>query len=385
MRDRDEVVADLPRERLDQRLPAVSFGTERVLTAWRYGRAGARPKAYLQAAIHADEIPGMMVMHHLIPRLDALAASGAVKGEIVIVPIANPIGLAQNINGVHLGRYELSGAGNFNRKYPDLSAPVAKRVEGRLSGDAARNVAIVRQAMLDILSEARPASETDWLRVALMRLAVDADIMLDLHCDSEALMHVYTGEQLWPAAADLSADLGSRATLLAEISGGNPFDEACSAPWSSLARRFGAHPIPHSCLAATVELRGRADVSDALAEQDAAALIRFLQRRGILAGDPGPLPDAQCEATRLDAVDVAKAEMAGILVYHRELGEMIASGDVIAEIVDPLGSREKVLSRTDGLLLTRRSNRFVRPGDIVAKIVGKQTLPERVGGNLLSD
>lgn len=390
MRNLDRGVADPARERLDQRLPAVSFGTERVLTAWRYGRAGARPKAYLQAAIHADEIPGMMVMHHLIPRLDALAASGAVKGEIVTVPVANPIGLAQNINGVHLGRYELSGAGNFNRKYPDLSAPVAERVEDRLSGDAAGNVAIIRQAMLDILSEARPANETDWLRVALMRLAVDADIVLDLHCDSEALMHVYTdhvytGEQLWPAATDLSADLGSRATLLAEISGGNPFDEACSAPWPSLARRFGAHPIPHSCLAATVELRGRADVSDALAEEDAAALIRFLQRRGILAGDPGPLPNAQCEATRLDAVDMAKAEVAGILAYRRELGETIASGDVIAEIVDPLGSRVKVLSRTDGLLLTRRSNRFVRPGDIVAKIVGKRTLPERVGGNLLSD
>ncbi|MBV8651628.1 MAG: succinylglutamate desuccinylase/aspartoacylase family protein [Alphaproteobacteria bacterium] len=377
---------EAPRELLEHRLPAVGFGTERVLTAWRYGAAGARPKAYLQAAIHADEIPGMMVMHHLIPRLDALARAGSIKGEIVIVPVANPIGLAQNINGVHLGRFELSGAGNFNRKYPDLATPVGERVAGRLTGDAAGNVATIRTAMQEVLAEARPRNETDWLRVALLRLSVDADIVLDLHCDSEALMHLYTSDQSWPDAADLSAELGSRATLLAETSGGNPFDEACSTPWIALARRFGpGHPIPPACLAATVELRGDVDVSDALAEQDAAALIRFLQRRDILAGDPGALPAPRCEATRLDAVDVIRAEAAGILAYHRRLGDQIKEDDVVAEIVDPMGPRIPCTSRTDGLLLSRRGNRFVRPGDTIAKIVGTRTLPERLGGNLLSD
>ena len=313
---------DAPRERLDQRLPAIGFGTERVLTAWRYGTAGARPKAYLQAAIHADEIPGLMVMHHLIPRLDALARAGAVKGEIVVTPVANPIGLAQNINGVHLGRFELSGAGNFNRKYPDLSGPVAERVAGLLTGDPAENVVIIRRALGEILREVRPRTETDWLRVALLRLAVDAEIVLDLHSDSEALLHLYTDDAHGQETADLTADLGSRATLLAEISGGNPFDEACSAPWPLLARRFGAtHPIPPACFAATVELRGEADVSDALAAPDAAALIRFLQRRGVIAGDPGPLPAPLCAATRLDAVDVIQAPAAGILGYRADLGD----------------------------------------------------------------
>jgi predicted deacylase len=376
----------MPRERLDQPLPAIAFATERVLTAWRYGTPGARPKAYLQAAIHADEIPGMMVMHHLVPRLDALALAGGIMGEIVIVPVANPIGLAQNINGVPLGRHELSGAGNFNRKYPDLAEPVAERVAGRLTGDPAENVAIIRGAMREILAEARPGTETDWLRVALLRLAIDADIVLDLHCDSEALLHLYVDDSHGLDAASLGADLGSRATLIAEISGGNPFDEACSAPWPALARRFGpAHPIPPACFAATIELRGDADVSDALAEPDSAALIRFLKRRGVIAGDPGPLPAPLCAATRLDAVDVVKAATAGILAYRRGLGDQVAAGDIVADIVDPLGGRLPVPSRTDGLLLTRRSNRFVRPGDTIAKIVGTKTLPERAGGNLLSE
>ncbi|MFX8335598.1 hypothetical protein ABTL52_20315, partial [Acinetobacter baumannii] len=79
-------------------------------------------------------------------------------------------------------------------------------------------------------------------------------------------------------------------TLLAEISGGNPFDEAVSGPWWALAKRFPDHPIPPACFAATVELRGAKLVEDALAASDAAGLHRFLQRRGVIAGDPGPLP-----------------------------------------------------------------------------------------------
>jgi uncharacterized protein len=372
-----------PRERLDFRLPAIGFGTERTLTAWRYGRAGARPKAYLQAAIHADELPGMLVMHHLIPRLDALAAAGKVPGEVILVPIANPIGLAQNLNGVHLGRFELSGAGNFNRHYLDLAEPVSKRLEGKLGGDAAKNVAAIRAAMREVLAEATPATEAEALRLALLRLAADSDIVLDLHCDSEALLHLFAGDQLWPDAADLSAELGSRATMLAESSGGNPFDEACSAPWPALARRFAAHPIPPACLAATVELRGRADVSDALAAEDAAALIRFLQRRHVLAGDAGPLPAPLCEASRLDAVDVVKAASAGIVVYRRAPGDRVTEGEVLAEIVHPLGERLPLATRTDGLVLSRRLNRLVRPGDVVARVVGTRTLV--TSGKLLND
>src|SRR5689334_4789337 len=101
------------RERLDRPLPSVGFGTARVLTAWRYGRPGTRPKGYLQAAIHADEIPGILVMHHLLPLLDAAAATGEIAGELIVVPVANPIGLSQNINGAHLGRFDLAGGGNF--------------------------------------------------------------------------------------------------------------------------------------------------------------------------------------------------------------------------------------------------------------------------------
>jgi len=80
-------------------LMAMSPGTERSLLVHRFGASGARPKAYLQAGIHADEIPGLLVLQHLLGQLMAADAAGDIPGEIIVVPFANPIGLGQRFRG----------------------------------------------------------------------------------------------------------------------------------------------------------------------------------------------------------------------------------------------------------------------------------------------
>mgnify|MGYP001828841615 CR=1 FL=1 len=365
-------------------LPSPSAGTDRYLLVHRYGAAEAQPKAYIQASLHADETPGMLVAHHLLRKLDAAAAQGAVSGQIVVVPYANPIGLSQSVNGYQLGRYDLAGGGNFNRSWPDLASLIGERVSGHLGEDAAVNIAAIRAALRESLAETRAAKALDQLRLTLAREACDADLILDLHCDDEALSHLFLLPQHWPEAQDLAAELGSRAVMLAEDSGGASFDEAFSGPWLKLARMFPDNPIPPACLAATVELRGFADVSNALAESDAQAIFRVLQRRGFIAGDPGPLPALQCEATMLDATDSVKAASAGILVYTVLLGAEVEKGQLIAELVDPAAenpasARRAIHAGTDGLVLSRRGHKFVTPGQTVAKIVGRESLPHRTG------
>ena len=367
------------------KLKPASPGTERWLTVHRFGAPGARPKAYLQASLHADELPGGLVAHHLVGLLDR----AAVTGEIIIVPAANPVGLSQHTLNYHIGRYDGASGENFNRAYPDITDTVIGRVDGRLGADPDANDATIRAAMAEAVAELEPRRELDSLRFALMRLAADADIVLDLHCDSESELYVYLGEDLWPAAADLPAELGAVATLLAIDSGGGSFDEAFSVPWWKLKRHFDDQvPIPAGCLAATIELRGSADVSDALAERDAAALYRFLQRRALVAGEPGPVPALAHPATPLTACDIVRAPVAGIVAFRRQLGETVAAGDVIAEIVDqtadPADARTPVRCRTAGRLFTRARNRWARPGKTIAKVAGTEPLPDRTG-NLLED
>jgi predicted deacylase len=362
-----------------------SIGTSRHLVVHRYGEPGARPKAYLQAALHADEIPPMLVQHHLIRLLDEADRAGLIRGEILIVPVANPIGVGQVVNDVLVGRYELGGAGNFNRNWPDLSHCLAERVRDRLGVDMAANVAAVRAAMGEFLAGQHATSQLSSLRLGLARLAYDADIVLDMHCDNEALLHLFLIPAHWPLATDLAAEIGARAVLLSDDSGGRSFDETFSAPWVRLAASLGdAHPMPAACLAGTIEYRGYADVTDELAAPDAAALFRFLQRRRLVAGDPPPLPPLQAVVTSLDAVDLVRSPAAGVLSYKQPLGATVAAGTVIAELVDPMAddprqARTPIVTATDGLMLSRRLDHIVRPGSTVTKIVGRKRLPYRTG------
>jgi predicted deacylase len=109
----------------------------------------------------------------------------------------------------------------------------------------------------------------------------------------------------------------------------------------------------------------------------------------LLAGDPGPPPAAQCEATRLDACDIVRSPAAGIVAYKQPVGVRVTAGTVIAEIIDPTAddprtARTPVRTAADGLLLSRRADKFVRPGDSLGKVVGTTPLPHRKG-HLLED
>ncbi|WP_207481481.1 succinylglutamate desuccinylase/aspartoacylase family protein [Arenibaculum pallidiluteum] len=366
------------------------LGTRRTLAVHRYGSPGARPKVYIQAGLHANEVPGMLVARHLLDRLDAADAAGAIQGEIVVVPIANPIGLEQFVLGEAVGRFALDGSGNFNRDFPDLTEAAAERLQGRLGAEAAANVPLVREALKAALAGIEPETPVAALRHALLGLAIDADVVLDLHCDSESLMHLYTGTELWPGAADLAAQLGARAVFLAEVSGGDPFDEACSAVWWKLRDRLGLgrDALGAACLATTVELRGRSDVSDELAREDSDNLFRFLVRRGVISGQAGPLPPARCEATPLAGVERIVAPLSGVVAYKAEIGDLVEPGTVVAEIVDPAAehgdrARTPLRATTGGLFWSRSTRRVVAAGDIVGSTASPAPLPGR-GPKLLT-
>lgn len=138
-------------QRIDHTLPWSHLGTERRLSVFRYGH-GPR-KVYIQASLHADELPGMRTAWELKQRLNALEAQGLLKGVIELVPVANPIGLDQHLQSAHMGRFELGSGKNFNRSFVELSVPVGQRVGDRLGDDPAANITLIRQTMLQVLDE----------------------------------------------------------------------------------------------------------------------------------------------------------------------------------------------------------------------------------------
>ncbi|MBL6932700.1 MAG: succinylglutamate desuccinylase/aspartoacylase family protein [Rhodospirillales bacterium] len=371
------------------KLGSPSPGTTRELKVHRYGIPGAGKKAYFQAALHSDEYPGLLVANHLIALLDAADDKGDITGEIVVVPVANPVGLGQQLLGQHVGRNEFSGGGNFNRSWPDLSDAVFERVEARLGPDDSENVALIRRALVEEVAAMEVKTEFDGLRKALLGLSISADMVFDLHCDNEALMHLYTSARHRDLAVELACDIAAPVALLEMDPGGAPFDEANSGVWWKLREKAGDEfPISTACFAVTVELRGRNDVYDELAHVDAAGLFRFLQRRGVIAGDPGVLPESQGEPTPLEGTDVIRSPGAGVLAYHKHLGDWVQAGETVAELIDlmaddPKQARTPITSKASGLFFARMNEKLVRQGAEICKVAGKEPLEHRKAGGLL--
>ena len=348
-----------------------SPGIRQSLQVLRFGTPGARPKVYIQSALHADEVPAILVAHHLVQMLSQAESAGRIVGEIVLVPFANPIGLGQYLFGQHQGRFDVRDGGNFNRGYAELGAKVVERVRPRLTADAAHNTNVIRAALVQAVDELRATTPTQDLKIQLLKLAIDADVVLDLHCDTDAVMHLYALTPQAAIAEQLGAALGARAVLLATESGDSPFDEACTRPWFDLQKLLPEFPIDLACFGATVELRGEADTNHALAEQDAQGLCAFLAQRGVLSGTTESVRSPQCAPTPLSGSEPITAPHAGVVVFHRNPGERVVAGDVIADVVDALtGHVTPLHCKSDGLLYARCGSRWAVPGKRLAKIAG---------------
>ena len=346
-------------------------GSRQSLTVLRFGKPGAGPRATIQAALHADEVPGLLVAQSLRVQLQALEAAGELIGEVQLVPYANPIGLAQQVIGQHLGRFDVRDGINFNRDHPELAQAACAALQGRLGIDVQANVLTVRAALRDAAAALTATTPAQDLKNKLVQLAIDSDVVLDLHCDSQAVMHLYGLTPQAELCAELGALLGAKAVLLATESGDSPFDEACSSPWLTVQQQFAPHPVPLACFCATVELRGETDTDHALARQDASAIIEFLRRRGIVAGAVQPLPAALCQPTPLAGSEPISAPRAGVVVFHLEPGVWVPVGTVVADVVDiDTGEVLPIRSVSAGVLYARIATRWATPGKRLAKIAG---------------
>jgi predicted deacylase len=343
---------------------------ESAMLGWRlpiirFAGSTGRPGAYLQAALHADEQPGVAVIHELAKLLRAAAAQARLLRDVTLVPYANPIGLHQVVDGRHMGRFHLATGGNFNRAFP--LPPLDQGSGTPAPGDGA--------------SPPRPDQA---LKAALVKLAAGCDVILDLHCDKEAAIYAYCHAELWPGARDLAARLGAAAVLLwaGPEEGGAAFEEAV------VIDRLPMTPA-RPFLAATIELRGQADVDPDLARADAHNLYMLLADRGILR-DPAiaPPPAWNGPAIRQDHVVNVAASALGALLFDCPLGMRVAAGQRLARILAAPGDEAgevAVLAPAAGLLLIRARDRLARPGETIATIITDRPAKGAAVGRTLSN
>ncbi|MET0848332.1 MAG: succinylglutamate desuccinylase/aspartoacylase family protein [Pseudomonas sp.] len=315
--------------------------------AWRFKGDGSGLNVHLQAGVHADEIAGMLVLHLLMQRLQIAEAEGRLKGGVTVVPQANPLGIGQFRQGRILGRFHDATGHNFNRAF-DQSAAME-----------------------------RPSTNVQEWQKKLVQLASTAQVMLDLHTDDEALPYLYVHRCFWPRGRELAAAMKMDVAIIWDDGGDGSFEETIIAPWL----REG---VTDQHLAATLELRGQGDVSDRLAEQDAAGLYAWLCGCGVI-GDALSPGDWPVEVMDMGQMETVLAPQPGVLIFEKELGDFVEEGQRFARILRRPGdpSSEVVLvAEQAGRMVTRYRDRLVSQGMVVAKFTGNRISRNWSGGLL---
>jgi uncharacterized protein len=324
-------------------IPGDTPGLEYALRSLHFDGSGEGPAVYIQAGLHAQELPGLAAIHYLLPMLLKAEVNGQIRSNITIVPHANPIGLAQSMFHEQSGRFDFNTRVNFNRGFPLPGGWVYDEQTGKA---------------------------VDLLKATLMRLSADADIVLDLHCDDEGPVYLYVPAACWPQASALAGALHAEAVLTWEGEGGGAFEDAVVQRFIDRAK---GGKIPGKVVS-TVELRGMADVTPQTGMKDAEGLWRYLVAIGAVKGAVKPSPMGRAHLVRDQSfVDILRTPLPGMILYHVKPGETVKAGAVIAEIVAVPGEEggvHDVRAPRDGFVLTRRIRRFARRGDDIAKIIG---------------
>jgi predicted deacylase len=344
-----------------ERIAGDAEGTIYEFPVFRFeGKDKVAPSAYLQAALHAGELPGVVAIDALMPMLAKAETEGRIKGPITIVPWANPIGRAQYHFGEHQGRFNLGTRTNFNRSFPLLAAPDARLLPDVSLGGADRR-----------------------LKNRLVQLSLGSDIVLDLHCDDEGLAYLYIHTSLWPHMADCAAAMGAEAVLLWSEDSTGTFEGASIMPYQNVpasVARFDRRVV------STVEYRGMLDVDGALAASDAEGLYRLLVTRGVIQDPSVPkFGKFAGPVVPLENIDMMPAPRAGAILYEVKPGDRVKKGDRLATIVHTPGEangRTEVFAPQSGFILTRRSRRIIRAGEDLLKLAGDGKSSDARSGTL---
>ncbi len=321
------------------------------LPVYRFaGSSPDAPSAYIQAALHAGELPGVVAIHALMPRLRQAEAEGRILGNITVVPAANPVGRAQYLYGDLEGRFHLGTRTNFNRDFPLLDRPEKSALPPATAS-----------ATVDVR-----------LKRLLVELSIGHDIVLDLHCDDEGVPYLYVPVELWPAMENCAAAMGVEAVVLWQGSSGAAFEEAAIHPWLQLPPEEAALDRR---VVTTVEFRGQRDVESATAASDAEGIYRLLATRGVIADEaaarPRPFTGIAAPIANVEMISMPRA---GAILFHVEPGQRVEQGARLATIVHSPGEPDGAIAihaPQAGYILTRIIHRSGRAGDDIIKLVGE--------------
>lgn len=305
------------------------------VTGYRFVGHSSDPKLMMIAGVHGGENTPVQVTHEFVDRL----RESNVHGQVTIIPIVNIDGFALDSRENPNDGKNISAAGNRG------------------------NSQISQYSLSDAIAD------------EIIEIAREHDYFLDLHSASNAryLLHAYYHDH---RDRELARLFGFRFVAPAFISKKGQASNA-----TGQLKPIGLRVREENGPALTLELGGGTMVRRKDVKQGLAGLVNFACHQEILD------LDRKLEITPVEQVftrpreelmTVVKAPRAGDIFFRKSLGEVVAAGEVVAQIVD-LDTRQyhPVTSPVTGRLILKRI-----PARIPPDAVGVETIfrlmPERM-------
>lgn len=360
-----------------QLLAVGEFAAGQTLTVPVYrfiGSDSAAPSVYIQANVHGAEVQGNAVILQLLRYL----RQHPPKGNVTLVPLANPLGINQKSGEFTLGRFDPITGENWNRQYLDNQLSLSHWLSEHQGYSDRELVAAYRQALIANLQTRlqSPWGVTTGQRLAytLQLLATEADIALDLHTGPKSCHHLYCPEYQRHAAMQFSIPF----TLFIPNLFGGAMDEAIFCPWwrlsdylASCGRQF---EIP--VVAFTLELGEQELIDMAQAQQDAQGILAFLSVRGVIAEPLLPL-EMPRYGTHLKNYRKFHAPQAGLVQYLVAPGSLVKQGDPLVRLLRldlPESEQEQLLTAPEaGAAILHFASAAVQQGTELYKIMTQLT------------
>lgn len=277
-----------------------------------------RRRVCIVTGTHGDELEGQMVCYQLCKTIRQNAS--LLNGRVEIWPALNPLGIDTIQRGIP--NFDL----DMNRIFP---------------GDSGGTMA--EQAAFAIIEDLR-----------------GADLVIDIHSSNlylretpQARINVLDEERLVPLAVRLGLDfvwVHDAATVLE----------------STLAHSLNSTGTP--CL--VVEMGVGQRINHKMCSRLTRGALRLMASMGVWLGDaeaeslPPPI------VCRGDRVEFLNAEASGVFLTDLKCGTVVAGGEQIGEIVEPLTGAvlSRVVSPCEGYMFTIRAYPIVYEGSLMARI-----------------
>ncbi len=332
-------------ERRDIVLRTNATGQALTAPVFRCHGRNERPLAYVQANVHGGELQGNAAILALFDLLEREPP----RGSLVLAPRINPIGANQQVGDYVAGVYDLHSGQNFNRGYLYLTGP--SRASSAPYVDVDAFAAVHRDATLseirDGFREALKAalvairdSAANWgldarleFALAIQELAVEADVVLDLHTGDRAPRYLYAPE----GAIAATRAFGLPFVLEVPPRFAGALDEASFVPWNDLSeafKRVGRSDVRRFVDGFTVELGSMNTFSLAQGAEDAKRIASALRYYGVLDGDPDDPPYRIAACAVADYQSIA-SPAGGLVDPAVTPGSPVRTGDLLARVVDP--------------------------------------------------